>query len=375
MFVTNLLLCFLRADILKKQKVILHITIDQQKREEVNTMKHPNGYGSVVKLSGNRRKPYAVRKTAGWNEKGYPVYLNIGYFSTKEEGLIALAEYNKLPWDIEREKTTLGELFELWQEKKAQKLGKSNQRNLKSAYKHIRCLENMKYNDIRSFHMQDCIDNCGYGYSTQWAIKNLWRHLDKFAFELDIIRKRYSEILTADSVPETNRIPFTDEEVEQLWKAENEPWVDSVLVFLYTGMRISELLGTETENVDLENGFIKGGIKTKAGKNRIIPIHPKIMGIVKKYVSAGNEYLLSIDGKRLSFASYYGFWNVIMKKYGMKHTPHECRHTFESRLDSAGANRRCIDLLMGHTSKDVGNRVYNHKTLKELKEAIEMIKK
>ena len=54
-------------------------------------MKNPNGYGSVVKLSGNRRKPYAVRKTAGWNEKGHPIYINIGYFSTREEGLIALA--------------------------------------------------------------------------------------------------------------------------------------------------------------------------------------------------------------------------------------------------------------------------------------------
>lgn len=41
-------------------------------------MKNPNGYGTVVKLSGNRRKPYAVRKTLGFNEKGYPIYKSIG---------------------------------------------------------------------------------------------------------------------------------------------------------------------------------------------------------------------------------------------------------------------------------------------------------
>ena len=35
-------------------------------------MKNPNGYGTVVKLSGNRRKPYAVRKTIGFNEKVIP---------------------------------------------------------------------------------------------------------------------------------------------------------------------------------------------------------------------------------------------------------------------------------------------------------------
>lgn len=58
----------------------------------------------------------------------------------------------------------------------------------------------------------------------------------------------------------------------------------------------------------------------------------------------------------------------------MNHTPHECRHTFRSRLDSAGANKVCIDRIMGHSSGNTGERVYTHKTLEELKEAIELIK-
>jgi integrase len=63
-----------------------------------------------------------------------------------------------------------------------------------------------------------------------------------------------------------------------------------------------------------------------------------------------------------------------MTRLNMEHTVHETRHTFRSRLDSAGANKRCIDLIMGHKSKDVGERVYTHKTIKELQEAIETIK-
>ena len=57
----------------------------------------------------------------------------------------------------------------------------------------------------------------------------------------------------------------------------------------------------------------------------------------------------------------------------MSHVPHECRHTFETRLDSAGANWKCIDLLMGHVSKDTGNRVYNHKIFDELTATVELI--
>lgn len=194
-------------------------------------MKLPNGYGSVVKLSGNRRNPFAVRKTIGWNEKGHPIYLPIGYTATREEGLMLLAEYNKSPWDINAEKTTLEGLWELFQEKKLPKLGKSTKASLSAAFKHCKKYHKMKYKDMKSFHMQDCIDNCGCGYSTQWAIKNLFGHLDKFALEIDIINKSYALLTTAEPIPETSKKPFTDEEVDKLWEIKDREWVDSILVF------------------------------------------------------------------------------------------------------------------------------------------------
>lgn len=195
-------------------------------------MKNPNGYGSVVKLSGNRRNPFAVRKTTGWNEKGHPIYETIGYYPTREAGMIALAEYNKSPWDIDAEKVTLDAIFEQWSEKKLPKMGKSTQGSLKSAFKHTKSMWNMKYKEIKSFHMQDVIDNCGCGYSTQWAIKNLFGHLDKFALEIDVINKSYAQLTTAEPIPETTKQPFTDKEVKAVWKIKDQEWVDSVLVFL-----------------------------------------------------------------------------------------------------------------------------------------------
>ena len=81
-------------------------------------MRNPNGYGSVVKLSGNRRNPFCVRKTKGWNEKGHPIYDVIGYFPTREAGMIALAEYNRNPYDVDKATITLSELFQKWSERK-----------------------------------------------------------------------------------------------------------------------------------------------------------------------------------------------------------------------------------------------------------------
>ena len=336
-------------------------------------VKNPNGYGSVVKLSGNRRKPFWVRKTVGWNEKGHPKYETIGYFESREQGMIALAEYNKNPWDIDGNKITLEEHFKNWCEKKLPKLGKSSQAVLKSAYKHTKPLWNMKYKDIKSFHMQDCIDNCGKSYSVQGQIKNLFGHLDNFALEIDLIDKCYSQLISAESIPETDKEPFTDAEIEILWKHKDEPWVDTALIFLYTGFRISELLDMKCENVNLKERTFTGGTKTKAGKGRIVPIHSKIFPLVKARYDEGNEYLLSMNDKKLIVATYRNYWNKMMDDLKMNHTPHECRHTFRSKLDSANANKKCIDLMMGHKSKEVGERVYTHKTLDELKEAIELI--
>ena len=248
-------------------------------------MKLPNRYGTITKLSGNRHKPWIVREGLSGHQRP------IGYATTKEEALILLAQYNKTPWDIDKNKITLQELFNLWLEKRANKLGLSNQASLKAAYNHCMSLKDLKYNQIKAYQMQDTIDLCGLSYSTQSAIKNLWGHLDRFAMELDIVTKCYSNLLTSSSIPETTKEIFTDEEVSSLWENISMPWVDSILFFLYTGFRISEMINLKIADVNIEDQILTGGVKTEAGKNRVIPIHSKIQNIVQSHVTSSNEYL------------------------------------------------------------------------------------
>lgn len=77
-------------------------------------MKKTNGYGTVVKLSGNRRRPWTVRKSFGLNSKGQPIIKTIGYTVTKEEGMIMLAKYNSQPYDLDTAKITFSELYSQW---------------------------------------------------------------------------------------------------------------------------------------------------------------------------------------------------------------------------------------------------------------------
>ena len=338
-------------------------------------MRNPNGYGSVVKLSGNRRRPFTVRKTIGWNEKRQPVYQIIGYYKTREEGLIALAAYNQDPYDVGKRSFTLKALYAKWLETIQPKLGKSLGRSLKSAYRHISGLEMMAYRDIRSFQMQETIDQCGHGYATQAAIKNLWGHLDRFAMELDVISKMYSPLTTSAPIETTHRRPFTEDEIALLWDHQNEEWVDTILIMLYTGWRITEFCTLKTSSVNLENNTMTGGIKSQNGRGRIVPIHPHIATLVKHRLNPGSDYFL-VDGKGkpMTAETYRRHFKETLTRYGIRHDPHETRHTFRTRLDSAGANKKCMDLLMGHKSKDVGERIYTHKTLDELRETIKLLK-
>ena len=75
-------------------------------------MRLPNGYGGVVKLSGNRRRPYAARITTGWHinditGKRIQHYQILGYAPTRSEALQILARYNNYPIDGETLKINL----------------------------------------------------------------------------------------------------------------------------------------------------------------------------------------------------------------------------------------------------------------------------
>ena len=339
------------------------------------TKRNPNGYGSITKLKGNRLRPFMIRVTA-YGADGRGKQKAIGYADTMKNALILLAKYNHRPFSINREHITFNELYIKWLEVKSDSLGRSNLKLMKTAFNWCSSCYGLKYYTIKAYHMQRCIDNCPLSRSTKASIHNLFNHLDKFAYEIDLIDKMYSKLLIINTkIPKSTRTPFSPEEINKLWKYKDEPMADSVLVFIYTGLRLNELLSLKSKQVNIGEKYMQGGLKTTAGKNRIIPIHPKILPFIRKWLSNETEYLLTTSkGTRYSPTHYYRAWNFIMGIIGADKTPHEARHTFETLLDNAGGNRKCIDLLMGHSSKDIGNRVYNHKTIEQLRETILLLK-
>jgi hypothetical protein len=162
-------------------------------------MRLPNGYGSVYKLSGKRRKPFIVRKTVGWDVdektgKLKQLYKTIGYYETRPLAIKALSEYNDNPYDVDTD-ITFSEVYEKWLTRRMDKLSDSSLKCYKMAYKLSESLYDKRFIDIRTEHLQDVIDNCGKGYDTVRKIRVLYNQLYDYAMEHDIVSKKYAEYI------------------------------------------------------------------------------------------------------------------------------------------------------------------------------------
>lgn len=242
-------------------------------------MKLPNGYGSVVKLSGKRRKPYMVRKTVGYHidpikEKKVAEYIIIGYTATKSEGLQLLADYNHNPYDTKAAKMTFSEVYEEWSRKKYPTVSESNVKGYSASYKACTILYHRIFKDLKLADLQQVIDTCGKNYPTLKKIKILFNQLYGFALKNDICNKDYSSFVDIAQYKDRNpnkhsRNKFSKEEVEKIWTMKDDKYYQIPLMLLYNGTRISEFLSLKKENVHLDEQYFDViDSKTKTASER-----------------------------------------------------------------------------------------------------------
>ena len=353
-------------------------------------MKLPNGYGSVYKLSGKRRNPYIVRKTAGWQidestGTAKQLYITVGYYPTRAAALQALADYNENPYDIKTESITFKEVYEKWADIHFKEIVPSACRTWVSAFNHSKPLHDMRFKDIRANHLEQTINSASVGQSTKQRMKSLYNMLYKYALKYEITDKDYAAL--CDSVkrgkPTIERIPYTDAEIELLWENVSFPFVDMVLVGIYTGFRPQELAILQVNNIDFSQGTIMGGLKTDAGRDRIVPIHPLILPLIennyKKALAAGSLALFNDEngqqGTQLTYDMYRRRFEKINNRFNMSHRPHDTRHTFITKAKDCGVNDYILKLIVGHAIRDITEKVYTHRTIEQLRSEILKIKR
>jgi len=140
--------------------------------------------------------------------------------------------------------------------------------------------------------------------------------------------------------------------------------------FYSTGIRISELVGLDRDDVDFIGGIVK--VKGKGKKERIVPIGDKAIAVIRNYLSKRKKQsevlFLNKGGSRISTR---GVRNIV-KKYlhlaGIRQgiSPHTLRHSFATHLLNRGADLRSVQELLGHASLST-TQIYTHLTTERLK--------
>lgn len=351
-------------------------------------MRLPNGYGSVIKMSGKRRNPWMVRKTAGWHydaekDKQVQDYIIIGYAKTKAEGLRMLAEYNENPFDTRAAKMTFTDVYEEWSKRKYPTISDSNVKGYTASYKACCLLYNRIFKDLKLADLQNVIDSCGKNYPTLKKIKILFSQMYEFAMKNEICNKDYSSFVDIVQYKDRNpnkydRNKFERAEIDRIWEQKDDIYYQIVLMLLYNGTRISEFLDLKKEHVHLDQQYFDV-IKSKTENGlRKVPIADKVLPFYQSWYDSCPDckYLLHTeDGKHFKYRNYYdSYFMPLMEQLGISHTPHCCRHTCVSMLAEAGVDATTIKKIVGHSgAMTVTERVYTHLDIQVLVEAINKI--
>ena len=353
--------------------------------------RRPNNTGTVVKLSGKRRNPYCARVMSDERDiiTGKKKQICIGTFATREEALNALSIYslkrsnaitneearNLAPdlFDKIQEKTqkkipTFKEIYEILDAEEFSKLSNSARKGYKAWIKHFKSIYDRPINNITLADLQFVFDNDGSKNGTQVHMKVLCSKIFEYAVIHQFISRDddyTSYIKIADYKQSTKHYPFTVDEIKKL-KASNTSEAHLILIYIYTGLRVGELLYINRDNIHINElcnddgvdrviSYIVTGSKTAAGKNRIVPIHNDI----KQFVI---DELIEKE-KRLIDVSYeWGFNKNIMpminNMLNTNHTMHDTRVTFASLCQLYKVDVYARKKILGHKLKDITFDIY-----------------
>lgn len=351
----------------------------QETTPRKRTHKRAHGSGTIHK-DERYSKPYIAY--APPNFAGKRAY--IGAYSTYSDAQEALELYNR-HGKPDLINATLSEIYDLWSAMHYENLATGTVNQYKSAWKRFSPLYKSKISDLRAVDFQALIDNVGHG--TASIIKVLAKSLCDYAMENDIVQKNYADFIRLpkkESKPE--KAVFTSAQITELWKHTDDDRVRVILAMIYMGFRIGEITALTVDDVHISEGYVIAGIKTEAGKNRIIPFPPNIPEIAEYFrdwceKACTNGRLWDMNG--ISFRNKMFYAPLV--EYGLlsadydrakqififsdKHhiTPHSTRHTFASLSAAAGMRPDDLQKIIGHANYTTTADIYVHKDIEHLK--------
>lgn len=354
----------------------------------------PNGFGQITKISKkNLRNPYRVMVPAGKTEEGRPISKLLkpkAYFKTYNDAYEALIEYNKNPFDVTRE-LTVEDVYKQWRAEFIKKpKAATTIKNYDSPWNYCKAVYDLPIRQLKVQHIKQCAMAEDVPVTVKQTIKSMFNVLLDYAFENEYVDKNCArmfklseEVGIKAKSQRKSHSSFTDEEMHLLWQNKQDEDVQTVLIQCYTGLRPQELCSIYLENIDFEQNIIKCGMKTEAGTNRTVPIHPAILPFVKgKYeisVKWGIDRLITAyfhqnKSKRVAvpYTTYSHRFSTALARSNInaEHRPHDPRKQFVTMAKRYNMDEYAIKRIAGHKINDVTEAIYTDRSVEWLYQEI-----
>ena len=316
--------------------------------------KRPNGTGSIYKKPG-RAKPWEAQKNG--------VY--IGSFITRREAEEALAQLRDVR-TTDCINITFAQVYEKWSPEHFRTISRNGIANYRAAFAKAAPLHSRPFRSLRTEDFQSVIDAMEAGgmslSSCQKAVQ-LFSQLSKWAIREEVCRTNFAQFVTISAVQKSTRMVFTPEQIHAILSSDHRA-AQIASILLATGCRPNELFSARLENCH-DNYFISGS-KTKAGRNRVIPVAPFGLAAYQKLLEAarasGGDLLINGYSGSRTFSSFSSSdWRGLMESLGLSgFTPYCCRHTFSTLAVRSGVRPELLQKIMGHVDYSTTLSSYTH---------------
>ena len=332
-----------------------------------------NNEGTITKLSGKRRRPYIIRSKTIYNLDGTSNRITIGYAVTQREAQRLLDDWNSKNLNLQdMNDYTFEVFFKSFLETKKDTHPITFSRLSTIIDNILKVIAKKRIADVKYLELQNIIN--GLAYTTGKCAIQILKYCYNEALKIELVNKNIAELLEVQNkVKSKKKEIFTKKEIDYFWniyennfKNKTKISASVVLVQLYSGCRVGEILKLKKENINLEKKYFITGSKTDAGQNRIIPMHPKILKIF--------EYILKErENKILLFQISNAHINIKLKEISIEKSTHSARHTFITHLQAKGVSVSKLKKLVGHKNDDITDGVYTHYTVEDLRELVELV--
>lgn len=344
-------------------------------------IKRVNGTGTVYKRTDVKSNPWVAVTPAKKDLFGEQKRQIIGHYPTAQAARDALEDFRRNP--TTKLNITVEQVYKEWSRIKFRTVGAKQVEAYTISFKKLSDLYDVKFRELRTAQMQSIIDDLSVDYSLSalQKIKVLLGQLYQYAMQNDIVNKNYAEFIVLPKEVKSVKPCFTAAEVDKLKRAaENDTveYADMVLIMCYTGHRIGEFLTLKKSDViyDGDMIFLRGGNKTAAGRNKVVPVSPIIKQYVERYINRNGKTLFCDNSGNAftvgNFRNRY-YYRVLEKLNLPKLSPHATRRTFSTRLAAAGVREEEVAKMMGHTDYGMDIEAYINPENKTLFEAIKKL--